>query len=121
MNWVERRHECNARHALQDLRAEARGNIEIRTRQLHAESSPAGPIPVLEGAEVGGDFFAVTRNGSTVKFKMTDRQTIRVNGDGPHFNIHVGLDNDGECVLIVAGKPTEPWQVLYKALDELLF
>ena len=70
MNWVERRHECTARHALQDLRAEARDNVETRTRQLHAERSPAGPLPRLE--EDTEDGFTVTQNGDTVKFEMTD-------------------------------------------------
>ena len=79
MNWVERRHECNAKHALQNLRAEARDNVETRTRQLHAERSPAGPLPKLE--EDTEDGFTVTQNGDTVKFEMTDARTIRVTGN----------------------------------------
>ena len=120
MNWVERRHECNARHALRDLRAKAKDNVETRTHQLHAERSPAGPLPRLE--EDTEDGFTVTRNGDTVKFEMTDARTIRVTGSSISiFTVKVGLDDNQSCELIVAGELREPWQVLYMALDKLRF
>ena len=120
MNWVERRHECNARHAFRDLRAEAKDNVETRTRQLHAEKSPAGPLPSLE--EDTEDGFMVTRNGDIVKFEVTDARTIRVTGSSiSTFTVKVGLDDNQSCELIVAGELREPWQVLYTALDKLLF
>ena len=117
MNWVERRHECTAKRALQDLRAEARGNVDTRVRQMEVDS--LGPFPHLEDV---GNGFTVTRNGRVVKFETTDLRTIKVNGDIKfEITIKVGLDDEQRCVLTVADKPKEPWQVLYKALDELLF
>ena len=121
MNWVERRHECNARHAFDELRSGAETNITTRSQQLQAGTRvPAELLPQL-GA-VTEDSFLVSRNGRTVKFERTDYRTIRVNGDDiSAFTIHVGLDDDGRCALTVAGEPTENWQILYKALDKLLF
>ena len=31
------------------------------------------------------------------------------------------MDDNGECVLVVDGEPRSPWQVMYRALDRLLF
>ena len=57
-----------------------------------------------------------------MKFETTDLRTIKVNGNIKfEITVKVGLDDERQCVLTVADKPKEPWQVLYKALDELLF
>ena len=120
MNWVERRHECNAKHALQNLRAEARGNVDTRVHQMEMEVDHSlGSPPQLEDVKNG---FTVTRNGRVVKFETTDLRTIEINGDIKFkITVKVGLDDEQQCVLTVKDEPKEPWQVLYKALDELLF
>ena len=37
------------------------------------------------------------------------------------FEVRVAIDDKGECVLVVDGEPRSPWQVMYRALDRLLF
>ena len=120
MNWVERRYECNARHTFSQLCNEARISVETRLRQLQADSSGPGLIPKLEKPEE--NIFTVTRDGEMVTFAMVDLRTIRVSGDHiSAFGVHVGLDDEQQCVLTVVGQCKEPWQVLYMALDKLLF
>ena len=83
------------------------------------EVDSLGPFPHLEDV---GNGFTVTRNGRVVKFETTDMRTIKVNGDIKfEITVKVGLDDEQQCVLTVAGELREPWQVLYMALDKLLF
>ena len=51
-----------------------------------------------------------------------DLRTIHVEGTmTDEFDIHVDMDDKGFCVLSVNGTILEPWQVVRKALDRMLF
>ena len=118
MNWVEKRQDCNAVNALEQLWAEAKENVKTRCKQLKdsGEHMPrCVPLPNDRG-------FRVVRNGETVSFELLDLQTIRVSDKGEKsFDVHVHMEPGIRCVLIVDSKELEPWEVLFRALDKLLF
>ena len=119
MNWVEKRQDCNARNALGRLYIEAKENVETRREQLLDSVEHKPEFMRLPNGRAG---FMVIRNGETVSFEVLDLRTIRVSEDGEEsFDAHVHMDQDQRCVLMVGGKELDPWEVLYRALDKLLF
>ena len=121
MNWVEERQDCNAVNALAQLLAEARENVETRREQL-SDSDSVEHKPEFMRLPNGRAGFMVIRNGETVSFEVLDLRTIRVSEDGKEsFDVHVHMEPGIRCVLMVDGKELEPWEVLYKALDKILF
>ena len=118
MNWVENRQDCNAVNALAQLLSEAKENVKTRCKQLR-DSGQYMPGCVGLPQERG---FQVIRNGETVSFELLDLRTIRVSEkEKNRFDVHVHMEPGIRCVLMVDGKELEPWEVLYKALDKLLF
>lgn len=119
MNWVEKRQDCNARDALGRLYVEAKEGVETRCRQLEDSGKP-NPTCVKITNSTG---FTVARNGETVTFKLLDLRTIRVDVAmwAGSFDVRVEMGGDQQCVMMVDDERLESWQVLYKALDRLLF
>ena len=121
MNWVEKRQDCNAVNALALLCVEVKENVATRREQL-LDSDSVGHKPEFLRLPNGRAGFMVIRNGETVAFEVLGPRTIRVSEDGEEsFDVHVHMDQDQRCVMMVGDERLESWQVLYKALDRLLF
>ncbi len=120
MNWVEKRQDCSAAHVLVDLEWATEESVQTRIKQLEGSGEPM-PRHISHDEDPG---FSVVRNGRLVAFDLKDMRTIRVRGDDGKidFDIHVTMRHvDPRCVSVVEGEELEPWQVLYMALDKLLF
>ena len=126
-DWVETRHSCTAKQAIACLAQEAEKNVATRRKQIRNENIGIQPPEFHEDDDKG---FLVACGLAPdksfekyIRFKRTDLRTIHVDGTAvtDEFDVHVAMDDQGECAVSVDGRAMEYWQVLYKALDRLLF
>lgn len=123
-DWVSARNTCTANRVFNKLRELVRRDVETRNGQterqhLSYSASPPGTDP---------PWIAVRRdcNGTTcsVQFRLVEG-VIRVCSeklDPPvGFDVQVRMNDDGECVCFIGDKQRLPWQILHRALDDLLF
>ena len=123
-SWVEVFHRGPAQLALDRLFEEANRNIETRHQQITSESKWERP-KLTRNTE---NRFAVVYKHEqlsdelSVLFRVMDRRTIHVNGAVPdEFDVQVKMNDDGQCVILIDGKPREPWEVMREAIGGLLF
>ena len=128
-DWVAVRHRCTAREAFPRLRDLAERNVETRREQIETDRYACAP-PRFSPSDNGTPTFKIQRGVGTnpdrdpeVRFRLVDTLTISVDGTGLRapFDVRVGMDDQGKCLLLVDGTPRRDWQVLHQALDELLF
>ena len=118
-NWVKATHECTASVMFGTLHALARHNVETRNEQL-------GGRHKFAASEDAGTEFCVGKNGIPdqsmgICFALLDWKMIRVTYQGLETTYTVRLDSEGSCKLWCEDQSFEPWQVLKKALEPLLF
>lgn len=113
-DWVTARHECSADKMFHQLRLLALSNVETRNAQA--------PDSVGFTATHDGSFSVWNKRGSerkAVDFTLM-RQTMTVSNGDP-FSVTVTLNNQGVCKCRVGDEELDPWQLLKKALEPVLF
>lgn len=125
-DWVTTRNQCTVYQAFDQLQCDAKRNVQTRNDQLN--QGPGSLRFIVE--ENSRDLFTVTRpdphmepfgRGVSVKFRIVEK-TIRVEGFGiDGFNVTVGMNSDGHCIYKVEEEDLLRWQILHRALDELMF
>jgi hypothetical protein len=134
-DWVEARQNCSLGSEFIAIKADAEKNVE-RKNQLLKESSPSGKIfpfacvAYREDAfqilrDFGGDPYAQFDPPKAIVFELNQGsiQIKRFEGvkDTLLFEIKVGLDSRGKCMLKVGEESLYRWQVLHRALEGLFF
>ena len=118
-DWVTATNECNADTMFGTLHTLAQQNIETRNKQLGRNKFAATENAGMEFC-VGHDtpdlnmkvWFARPNESDTIRVKFRDAVTTYT----------VRLDDTGHCKLWDEdGQPFDPWQVLKKATEPLLF
>lgn len=115
-DWVDARNKCSADAVFNQLRSLAERDVATRNAQA---SETAG---FTDG---GGRKFTVwSKKGSgqerhAADFSLED-ETISVRGD-TEFDVTLTLNNVGACKCKVDNEELDPWHVLKKALEPLLF
>lgn len=118
-DWVKARAECSLRKVFLRLLSGVRSDVQARDliaqdagENVHFEASDNGDrvlVTRTEGAEVRRIEFAFSP------------AVITVEGDGVKFGATPGLNNAGDCTLMVEGDELELWQVRRTALEKLFF
>jgi hypothetical protein len=116
-DWVTERFNCSINGVFERLRLQATKNVDTRNKLF-----PAG---VKFGVEGSGPLFSVFAHGqvlAAVRFNLKGHEII-VEGDGVKvdFRATLTLTNSGDCRLKVDGAELTEWQVLRRALEDLLF
>jgi hypothetical protein len=128
-DWITVRYRCTAREAFPRLRDMAERNVEMRCEQIKSDPHECA-APEFAVENNGTPTFTVRRgvgqnpaNDLAVRFRLIDALTIRVDGNGlpASFDVRVGMDDQGKCLLLVDDTARKDWQILHRGLDELLF
>lgn len=119
-DWVTARHDCSAVRMFQLLRVSVAKNVEVRNAQLKAID--------FELKEYSAVHFAAyclrtSAEPNAVDFCLKDETiTVRHGYRSQECVLTVTLDDRGECLFRVDNQELlEPWQVLKRALEPLLF
>lgn len=121
-DWVKARSDCTVRAVFKKLAEDVKGDI-ARFANLHP-----GPAQSHEFGDCGKDrFFVESKQTHRVVFEREDAEIhiVRWAYKGAHtplMVLKVGLDDDGNCVLIDEEQNAlMPWQVRRRALEETFF
>ena len=149
--WVEKRHNCRATSVLVDLEWDAERDVQTRAEQLEGSGEPLPELgrhredPGFYVKREGKGFVSFSLGCFP---ESGDVMTVRVrppdDGEMVEWCIQVRPGRNSPCVLVletsgpfprsgenppeqvqaldaVLGEELEPWQVLYKVLDPILF
>lgn len=128
-DWVTVRHQCTAATAFPRLRDMTERSIETRRKQIESNPQDMAP-PEFTKVDNSTPTFSVRRGigrdpdrDPEVRFRQMDTLTIKVDGTGLRkpFEIQVAMDDGGNCQLLIDDVPRKDWQILHRALDDLLF
>lgn len=117
-DWVKARAACSLSRIFERLFAGVQSDVDSR----NAMSQDARDEILFESSREGNRIL-VTRSGPQVrlvKFHLTQNH-VAVDGDNGTFHAMPGLNNPGDCTLMVDGVELELWQVRRKALESLFF
>jgi hypothetical protein len=121
-DWVTARNDCSMPNMLQRLRLLAKANVETRNKQ---ELDSAGFIDADRAGNVVFSVWSKRVHGNerhAADFSISDdTKVLTVRRGGQSFTVTVTVDDFGVCKCKVGNEELDPWQVLKRALEPLLF
>jgi hypothetical protein len=120
-DWVTARAQCSAEAMFRTLAGMARKNVETRNAQIPTA------VRFVEEADrhFGVEHATTSFNRAAVYFRVDsyeDRLTVDIHGvETKEWELRFLLDRDGVCRAEMGGERLEPWQVLQKLLEPVLF
>lgn len=114
-DWVTARHQCSADTVFNHLRLLAKDNVETR----NAQATDMAGFTATNGSFSVWSKAGLPHERHAVDFAL-DGKTITVRGYA-EFRITLTLNNQGLCKCKVGTEELDPWQVLKKALEPILF
>jgi hypothetical protein len=118
-DWVTARNACSAANVFERLKAMAMANVDTRNLQRPDTAS---------FKELDGTFTVSNSRGGShnaADFSLSGHLiTIQRHEEHRHahtFEVTVALSEDGACKCRVDGEELDPWNVLKKVLEPLLF
>ena len=122
-NWVKARHECSIEFEFECLRRDIEASQDVRMRQLGEERE--AEIIVKSKPDLISVQLRNGRGGIApcVVFHLErGKIVVRPLGSAAPFELTLTLNNEGECRFRIDGEGEHRrWQVLRRALEELLF
>jgi hypothetical protein len=121
-DWVEARWNCSLTTVFEKLKAQVKSDVE----RIHAKRRSQDNE--IEFTNNGHNFVVSLSTISTVHlvdavgFTLKDNEILVTDKrDQELFRAIPSIDDDGDCILKVADKECELWQVRKKALERLFF
>ena len=123
-DWVTRRAQCSAVQMFEVLRTAAKENVDQRNRTLGHETGDAKALYGFnDGAERSFTVFATYgRKRRAVDFYLSNDGVLRIEPfAGAGVELGLTLTDDAVCRLTIGAEILDPWQVLRRVLEPLLF
>ncbi len=124
-DWVTARQQCSLQEVFEALRLGIREDVETRNADLPENPDPdKATLKVIEKGKTIRVYWHDMYGQYThlfVEFTMTSQNITVKDDDKTLFEATIGLNDDGDCKVIVFGKQYDLWQVRRKALEHLLF
>jgi hypothetical protein len=120
-NWVTARSSCILSLVFEKIKLEVEHDVKTRNLLLPADAD------IKFRLLLNGNSFVVAVAGwevgnYSVKFILSDGAiVVRDAQDKITLEATLTLNDEGECMLLVAGKEREFWQFRKEALDQLFF
>jgi hypothetical protein len=118
-DWVTERSLCSLPKVYEKLRLDIQRDVKTR----NALRSPTEQY-VFETVGNGGSFAVLLHANKvhkSITFSLGDKCIEVQNENAKMFDATVGLNDDGECMLLVNGQERRLWQVRKLALEQLFF
>lgn len=122
LNWVDKRAACAIATVFNQLCNGITADVEAANsaRQLSEIDRFSAAMHST------GTVIFVGRPNRTPRARVIvgvvdDRIEVHQEWDGGNWNVTVGLNEEGRCILWLDGKEMEQWQFRKKALEELFF
>jgi hypothetical protein len=118
-NWVEARAKCSLAEMYSQIRLDVEADVEARNKLL-----PSGAHYGFKFTRASGRFTVLTESNGpnkSIDFVLSEKYIEILSEKSPMFTATVGLNDDGECILLVNGIERKRWQVAKMALDHIFF
>ena len=121
-DWVAARSECSERQFFERLYLGAVENVAKRTALLTSAELSARTLFRHESHQGLFSVFTEASNGPMVRFRLDGKRIVVESDQGDvKFDGTITLDDRGRCRLRVGNEELDEWQVLKRALEQLLF
>ena len=122
-NWVTQRAECVPFRVFKQIQVEIEADLNLRNGLLNATQKADG---VGFSLDAKGEHFFIHRNGvrliTMIQFRLHNAIIeVRDADNKSILEATLTLNDEGRCMLVVAGKELETWQFRRRALENLLF
>lgn len=122
LDWIKERSACSLKQVFKDLKLGVSEDI----RKINAIRNLDHPNSAYAERVIGPDGFAVSHpslTGSVLFYLANDHIEIKIDKDSASQVLRATpiLDDQGKCLLEIAGDKLEQWQVRRRALEGLFF
>lgn len=119
-NWVDALGKCSSAEVFRTLRRLAKRDVETRNAQLGRDA-----FGFRDDYEHDPNLFSVWSKDTSHTRRAVDFHLngpdITITGGKMKLTILLTLDNNGACKCRIGSEELDPWQVLKRALEPLLF